>query len=115
LLESKIVDRIAAMTTPPEQVDSAFIVAYVALDPAVQMNTEALRLYADGASQTSFYGLLIATYDLASFYLFFCDAHWETENDTFHNSVLEAMETAALAFGVTPSQWHFFIDELRPE
>ena len=102
------------MTTPPTQIDGAEVIAFVILDPEFHKDSGSLRLYADGALQTSFYGLAIATYDLSGIYLFFSDIDWETENDTFHDSVAEAMETAERKFGVTHSQWSFYIDELRP-
>ena len=102
------------MTPAPKQIDSADVIAYVELDPEIYKDSGSLRLYADGILQNCFYGLAIATYDLSGFYLFFCDMHWETENDTFHGSVAEAMETAEGKFGMTQSQWHFYIDDLRP-
>jgi hypothetical protein len=103
------------MKAVPRQIDGAEVVAFVILDPEIHMDSGSLRLYADGALQTSFYGLAIATYDLAAFYLFFSDIDWETENDTLHDSVAQAMETAQRKFGVTPSQWNFYIEELRPD
>jgi hypothetical protein len=101
------------MTKPPTQIDGADVVAYAILDPAIHKDTGILRLYADGALQTCFYGLAIATYDLEGFYLFFCDADWETENDTLHDSVEEAIETAKRKFGMLPSSWCFYSDDLR--
>lgn len=102
------------MTTAPPQIDGAEVIAFVVLDPTIHKDSGSLRLYADGALQESFYGLAIATYDLSGIYLFFSDIDWKTENDTFHDSVAEAMETAQRKFGVTPSQWNFYIEELRP-
>ncbi len=98
----------------PTQIDEADVVAYVILQPNCHQDSGRLQLFANGVLQTSFYGLVIATYDLSRFYLFFCNADWETENDTLHDSVAEAMETAEQKFGVTRSQWSFYIDELRP-
>ena len=102
------------MKTAPRQIDGAEVVAFVILDPEIHMDSGSVRLYVDGALQTSFYGLAIATYDLSAFYLFFSDGDWETENDTLHDSVAEAMETAERKFGVEPSQWDFYIEELKP-
>jgi hypothetical protein len=102
------------MKTAPRQIDGAEVVAFVILDPEIHMDSGSVRFYADGALQTSFYGLAIATYDLSAFYLFFSDGDWETENDTLHDSVAEAMETAERKFGVEPSQWDFYIEELKP-
>ncbi len=75
------------MTTAPTQIDGAEVIAFVILDPEVHKDSGSLRLYADGALQTSFYGLAIATYDFSGFYLFFSDIDWETENDTLHGSM----------------------------
>ena len=102
------------MTIAPPQIDNADVIAYVILDPGIHKDSGLLKLYADGALQTCFYGLAIATYDLSGFYLFFCDMDWETENDTCHGSVAEALETAERKFGMTNSHWHFYIDDLRP-
>ena len=102
------------MTAAPTQIDGAEVIAFVILDPKIHTDSGSLRLYADGVLQESFYGLAIATYDLSGIYLFFSDIDWETENDTFHDSVAEAIETAERKFGVTLSQWNFYIEELRP-
>jgi hypothetical protein len=102
------------MTEAPRLMDSAVVIAFVQLDPAIHKDTGALRLYADGALQSGFHGLAIATYDLESFYLFFCDENWETENDTFHDSVSDAIDTAERKFGLHLTQWHFYHEELRP-
>ncbi|MEZ5941605.1 MAG: hypothetical protein R3C18_09450 [Planctomycetaceae bacterium] len=102
------------MTKPPPQIDGADVIAYAILDPAIHKDMGTLRLYADGALQTCFYGLAIATYDLTSVYLFFCDTNWETENDTFHNSVADAINTAKRQYGMLPDHWSFYLDELRP-
>jgi len=102
------------MTKPPTQIDGADVIAYAILDPAIHKDTGTLRLYADGALQTCFYGLAIATYDVDRFYLFFCDTNWETENDTLHDSVGDAIETAKRKFGMLPDRWCFYFDELRP-
>lgn len=98
----------------PEQIDGADVVAYVELDPKLHHDTGACRMYADGVLQTHFHGLAIATYDLESYYLFFCSAQWKTENDTFHDSVAEAMEDAQRMYCVAASHWTFLIEELRP-
>lgn len=71
-------------------------------------------MFADGVRQTYFHGLAIATYDLDSFYLFFCDAQWETENDLFHDSVAEAMKDALRMYCVAKSHWTFLFEDLRP-
>lgn len=98
----------------PTQIDEADVIVYVILQPNCHRDSGLLRLFANGDSQTSFYGLAIATYDLTRFNLFFCNTDWETENDTLHDSVAEAMETAERKFGVIRSQWSFYLDELRP-
>ena len=72
------------MAEASRSVDSAVDVAFVQFAPATNKDTGALRLYADGALQTVFHGLAIATYCLEGFYLFFCDENWRTENDTFN-------------------------------
>ena len=102
------------MTKPPTQIDGADVVAYAILDPAIHRDSGPLRLYADGALQTHFYGLAIATYDVDRFYLFFCNANWETENDTLHDTVADAIETARHKFGMLPDHWSFYVDDLRP-
>lgn len=102
------------MNTAPGQIDGAEVVAFVILDPEIHKDSGSPQLYSGGALQTSFYGLAIATYDLSAFYLFFSDVDWDTENDTWHESVTEAMETAEQKFGVKSSQWHFYIEELKP-
>ncbi len=102
------------MTKPPIQIDGADVVAYTILDPAIHKDTGALRLYAGGVLQSYFYGLAIATYDVDRYYLFFCDTEWETENDTLHDSVDEAIETAKRKFGILLDDWCFYFEELRP-
>ncbi len=102
------------MTKPPTQIDGADVVAYAILDTAVHKDSGTLRLYAHGTLQTHFYGLVIATYDVEGFYLFFCNANWETENDTLHDSVADAIEIARRKFGMLSDHWSFYVDELRP-
>lgn len=102
------------MKTAPGQIDGAEVVAFVILDPKTHKDSGSPRLYADGVLQTSFFGLAIATYDLSAFYLFFSNVDWEPENDTWHQSVAEAMATAEEKFGVKPLDWHFCIEELKP-
>lgn len=94
-----------AMTRPSAQIDGADVVAYEILAPAIHVDTGTPRLYANGALQTYLYGLAIATYDVENFYLFFCDSNWEMENDTFHDSVGDAIETAKSKFGILPDDW----------
>lgn len=98
----------------PSQIDGADVVAWVTLDPQLHHDTGACRMFANGVQQTFFDGLAIATYDLDSYYLFFCDGDWKTENDSFHESVAEAMQDAQRMYCVAPSQWTFLIEELRP-
>lgn len=102
------------MIEAPRKLDHADVIAFVRLNPTIHKDTGALRLYDLSGLQTDFRGLVIATYDLDSFYLFFCDENWETENDTFHDSVTDAAETAERKFGVLLSHWIFYVDELRP-
>lgn len=102
------------MNIAPRQIGGAEVVAYVILNPEIHKDSGSPRLYSDVALQTSFHGLAIATYDLSAFYLFFSDVDWDTQNDTWHQSVTEAMETAEQKFGVKSSQWTFYIEELKP-
>ena len=101
--------------TAPRQIDGAGVVAYVILDAAINLDSKSLQLSRHGVFQESFLGLAIATYDLAAFYLFFCNVEWEADNDTLHHSVAEAMEIAERKFGVKASQWNFCIEELKPD
>ncbi len=103
------------MRTAPRKIDGADVVACVMLDSVIHQDSGSLLLSRHGVSQSSFWGLAIATYDLVAFYLFFCDFEWQAENDTVHDSVAEAMEIAERKFGVKASEWNFCIEELKPD
>ena len=95
------------MDTPPAMIDSAKIIAYVLLDPITHPDSGLIRLYRDGEIQTSFHGLAIAVYDTpnSGTYLFFCDSEWRSENDTLHDSIDDAIDTANRKFGIHANEW----------
>ncbi len=101
----KDLDRSNMRDKPPALLDGAHVICYTRLD-ARHQPTGNTRHYLDGQLQTGFRGLAIAQYAQDhGFYLFYCSAEWEVQNDTYHASLQEAKEQAEFEFQGTLETW----------
>jgi|GEM_PF-2830093 len=99
-----------------QQIDGAKVVRWIELDQRKHQKTDAIRLYSDGAEQREFFGLAIATYEppdatRRAHYLFYCDADWETLNDSLYASLDEALDEAHRQFSVERNDWRLISTE----
>ena len=90
---------------PPAQIGQADLIAYLVIteDHKRTGNTEHI---VDGLPTEDFYGLAICKYkDDPGYYLFYCDASWETITDTYHDTVEDAKDQAAFEYSDTEKDW----------
>jgi hypothetical protein len=92
-------------TEPPDRLDGAEVICFTLLDHRHEL-TGCTRHFRDGQRQSSFHGLVIATYSKEDgVYLFYCGENWSVENDTFHDSVESAKAQAEFEFKGTSQTW----------
>ena len=93
------------MVEPPIEVGGATCLAWA--DLTSRDATGFTRHGVDGTDVTgTFAGLAICAYDGSDeYYLFYCDAGWETITDTWHETMQDALDQAAAEYG-DALEWH---------
>jgi hypothetical protein len=92
------------MDRPPPTIDGALVLSYA--DTSGIAKTDACTFREANQVQEEFAALAIAQYAGASdCYLFLCDAHWETLNDSDHRDVVEAKAFAESLYPGISERW----------
>jgi len=89
---------------PPQQLDGADVVCFASLIGL--QKTDVCTHSVNGQVQDAFECLVIARYqDDDGAYLFYCNKAWSVENDTLHQSVVEAKQFADQQYPGVTNRW----------
>lgn len=89
----------------PYIVGGARVICYTPID-ARQRRTGNTTHLVGGEEIDPAHGLAICQYDgEEAFYLFACDAQWNSQTDTWHKSLQDAKEQAEFEYAGTFSTW----------
>ena len=95
------------MTEPPSTVGSAKVICYTFVDGRHTPTGNCEQIVA-GVLQGPAQGLAICQYKGEdAFYLFGCDAEWNTVTDTWHETLDDAMDQAEFEYSGVSKTWWF--------
>jgi len=93
------------MSPALEEINGAKVVFYSSIDQR-HRPTGACKHTVRGIVQPRFDGLAICQYDGESaFYLFYCDASWNSITDTFHLTLEDAKQQAEFEYEGISATW----------
>lgn len=94
------------MKQPPELVGGACLVRWTAIDDR-HRPTGNCRQIVDGILQAPAAGLAICQYEgETAYYLFGCDAKWNTVTDTWHETLEDALKQAEFEYEGVSGTWN---------
>lgn len=94
-----------SLYSPPESLDGADVLYYVALDSPI-VPTGLCRHVVAGVPHGPFAALAICKYpDHEGYYLFYCGSDWRVITDTYWNSIEEAIDQAEFEYIGTKANW----------
>jgi hypothetical protein len=90
------------MKEPPDELDGAKVLywAWSGDEPFFVMSSS------DGQGGIEIFGLAVCQYKNGATYRFYCDASWEVENDTDHDTVEWALRELLRPYDITKVDWH---------
>ena len=89
----------------PPVVGNARVVCYTAIDSRHHRTGNATHVVTGQEAEPA-HGLAIRQYDGDdAFYLFACDAEWNSQTDTWHQSLEDAKEQAEFEYQRTSQTW----------
>jgi hypothetical protein len=94
------------MPAVPLFLDGYPVIAYTRIDGR-QRPTGATRHYEGGRLLGPAAGLAICRHAEGSFYLFGCDADWNTVTDTWHDSLDDALHQAEYEYAGVGGTWEW--------
>jgi hypothetical protein len=93
------------MNPAPTRVGNALVIAFSPIDHR-HRPTGACRHTVAGVLQGPAAGLAICKYETSpGYYLFYCDADWNSITDTYHDTVEAAMSQAEFEYGGVSGTW----------
>ena len=88
---------------PPRQIDGADVIIWAWSEPKPFFDMPC----SDGKTSVAIHGLAIVRYpETGEVYRFSCNAEWETENDSDHQTVEDAVGAEASQYDIRAVRWH---------
>lgn len=89
----------------PNEIDNAKVLFFIIISED-QKHTGNTKSYVNGELMDAAYGLAICQYaNDNGYYLFDCDENWKTINDTYHETIEDAVQQAEFEYENTITNW----------